>query len=240
MDLSDTDEEESMKNPVPQMPPRSPSPLLKESSITPQSSAGPPPPPPPPPPLPSVGAAPSSVSQDGVGQMTLMAKSKMHDELIRKAKLKELQESVSSSALSTTPGPPPPPPPPPPPMIAAPDNVSQDGVGQMTMMAKSKMHDELIKKAKLKEPPIPGPPPPPPPPAPTMVAAPDNVSQDGVGQMTMMAKSRMHDELIKKARRDSIEEEKSQRQATPPSPPLHPPGLVPGSFYSHCPTFPPS
>ena len=160
MDLSDTDEEESIKNPVPPMPPRSPSPLLKESSITPQSSAGPPqPPPPPPPPLSSVGAAPASVSQDGVGQMTLMAKSKMHDELIRKAKLKELQESVSSSAPSPIPGPPPPPPPPPsaPPMVAAPDNVSQDGVGQMTMMAKSKMHDELIKKAKLKETPIPGP-----------------------------------------------------------------------------------
>merc|ERR1712168_832159 len=67
MDLSDTDEEEAKVNPVPPMsPPPSP------PSI-PTTSGPPPPPPPPPPPIQGV-SAPEPVSQDSVGQRTMMAK----------------------------------------------------------------------------------------------------------------------------------------------------------------------
>ena len=230
MDLSDTDEEESMKNPVPPMsPPSTPSPPLQESPTIPKPSAGPPPPPPPPP-L-SLEAAPVSVCQDGIGQMTLMAKSKMHDELIRKAKLKNVQGSITTSVPppsgppATPPplAPPAPPPPPAPSMVAAPDNVSQDGIGQMTMMTKSRMHDELIRKAKrhscevektkrqatppsppLHPPgPCPPPPPPPPPPAPSQPSGTNSLSpnlDDSITHKTAMSKSRMHQELILKAK----------------------------------------
>merc|ERR1719245_1424676 len=133
MDLSDTDyeeEEEVVAPPPPPPPPPAP------------ASSGPPPPPSPP-------SAPAPVSEDGVGQMVMMAKSRMHDELIRRARRNTSPEDVKRQATPpspplTPPGPcPPPPPPPPPPQPAVAPNM-EDCVTQMTAMSKSKMHMELV------------------------------------------------------------------------------------------------
>jgi len=135
-------------------------------------------PPPPPPPPPTAAAGPPPVSQDGIGHMTLMAKSRMHAELIKKATLKS-KSSSSTPAMegiqsensikidkrqTPQPSPPPepptpaPPPPPPPPPAPAPmptnSNVKpdlSDGVSHMTAMSKSIMHEELISKAALRK-----------------------------------------------------------------------------------------
>jgi len=137
----------------------------------PPQTQGPPPPPPPPPPA---AAGPPPVSQDGVGHMTLMAKSRMHAELIKKATLKSksassaatievIQSSIKIDKRQTpqpspppeppTPAPPPPPPPPPAPMPTN-SNVKpdlSDGISHMTAMSKSIMHEELKSKAALRK-----------------------------------------------------------------------------------------
>jgi hypothetical protein len=46
---------------------------------------------------------------------------------------------------------PPPPPPPPPPPAAAPPNQPADGISHMSMMAKSRMQQELVAKARLRQ-----------------------------------------------------------------------------------------
>ncbi len=46
---------------------------------------------------------------------------------------------------------PPPPPPPPPPPAAAPPNQTADGISHMSMMAKSRMQQELVAKARLRQ-----------------------------------------------------------------------------------------
>jgi len=131
------------------------------------------PPPPPPPPPPAIGPPP--VSQDGIGHMTLMAKSRMHAELVKKATLKSKAFSSNSVAEVTHtetsplitnleapppapppeppfPAPPPPPPPPPAPSSATLTPDLSDGISHMTSMSKSKMHDELKSKALRKVP----------------------------------------------------------------------------------------
>ena len=139
MDLSDSEDEQKSVPPPPPPPP-------------PPGAA--PPPPPPPPPLPSAG--PTPVSQDGVGQMTMMAKSRMHEELIKKAKLKEMlvdRQATPPRPPPTPPGPCPPPPPPPPPPPAVSSKLTpnlDDCVTHQTAMSKSKMHQELISKAQTK------------------------------------------------------------------------------------------
>ena len=141
MDLSDSEDEQKSAPPPPPPPPH---------------PAAAPPPPPPPPPLPSAG--PTPVSEDGVGQMTMMAKSRMHEELIKKAKLKEKlvdRQATPPRPPPTPPGPcpPPPPPPPPPPALAVNSKLTpnlEDCVTHQTAMSKSKMHQELISKAQTK------------------------------------------------------------------------------------------
>jgi len=133
-------------------------------------------PPPPPPPPPPVAAGPPPVSEDGIGHMTLMAKSRMHAELIKKATIKS--KAISSAADKETiqpenspkikkretpqPTPPPeppipaPPPPPPPPPAPRPSSSAttpdlSDGISHMAAMSKSIMHEELISKAALRK-----------------------------------------------------------------------------------------
>ena len=60
----------------------------------------------------------------------------------------QLSESEEEGSGPTKGGAPPPPPGPPPPMVAAPAAVCEDGIGHNTRMSKSKMHAELIRKAK--------------------------------------------------------------------------------------------
>merc|ERR1712106_78523 len=163
------------------------------------------PPPPPPPPPPAIGPPP--VSQDGIGHMTLMAKSRMHAELVKKATLKSKAFSSNSVAEVTHtetsplitnleapppapppeppfPAPPPPPPPPPAPSSATLTPDLSDGISHMTSMSKSMMHEELKSKALRK---VPGPPlvqepptiaPPPPPPPPPAPASSSTLSPD--------------------------------------------------------------
>ena len=109
-------------------------------------------------------------TDDSVGQMTMMAKSRMQDALITKARarteagLEYSNRQATPPSLPLTPAlpppsqPPPPPPascplpPPPPPQPASasqPPNM-EDCVTQMTAMSKSKMHMELVSKAKLR------------------------------------------------------------------------------------------
>ena len=88
--------------------------------------------------------------------MTMMAKSRMHDELIRKA-IRRAEAGAGDSNRQATPPAPPlsppgpctPPPPPPPPQPAVAPNL-EDCVTQMTAMSKSKMHMELVSRAKLR------------------------------------------------------------------------------------------
>jgi len=64
----------------------------------------------------------------------------------------ELEDTVVESQAPAPAGPPPPPLPPPPPPPPAIANARQgDGISHMTMMAKSKMHEELVSKAKLRQ-----------------------------------------------------------------------------------------
>ena len=117
-------------------------------------------------------AAPAAVCEDGIGHNTRMSKSKMHAELIRKAKSRMAEEDeirpndeegygpappspvISSPTEPTKPptlSPPPPPPPPPPPAVPArcrPD--TSDGIAHNTAMSKADMHKELIAKSKVK------------------------------------------------------------------------------------------
>merc|ERR1711892_1330058 len=162
------------------------------------------PPPPPPPPPPAIGPPP--VSQDGIGHMTLMAKSRMHAELVKKATLKskafssnsvaEVTHTETSPLITNLEAPPPPPPPPPAPSSATLTPDLSDGISHMTSMSKSMMHEELKSKALRKvpvpplvqEPPtIAPPPPPPPPPAPSSTTCTPDLS-DGISHMTAMSK----------------------------------------------------
>ena len=62
------------------------------------SSSGPPPPPPPPPP-----AMVSSKGEDGISHMSMMAKSRMHEELVKKANARHLGTQEYSSSATTHP-----------------------------------------------------------------------------------------------------------------------------------------
>ena len=90
----------------------------------------------------------------------MMAKSRMHDELIKKATRRAEAGAEDSKRQATPPTPPlsppgpcPPPPPPPPPQPAVASSAApnmEDCVTQMTAMSKSKMHMELVSRAKLR------------------------------------------------------------------------------------------
>eukprot|EP00092_Neocalanus_flemingeri_P097072 GFUD01123658.1.p1 GENE.GFUD01123658.1~~GFUD01123658.1.p1 ORF type:complete len:231 (-),score=78.13 GFUD01123658.1:134-826(-) len=107
--------------------------------------------------------------------MTLMAKSRMHAELIKKATSKARGFSIDADAeitqpvtpppftkqqtpplppLPAPPAPAPPPPPPPPPSNPTLSADISDGISHMTSMSKSEMHKELISKAQSKKIPI--------------------------------------------------------------------------------------
>merc|ERR1711974_498255 len=117
---------------------------------------------------------------DGIGHNTRMSKSKMHAELIRKAKSRMAEEESTQNvhldeegygpappspdiSKATPPAPPPtssppPPPPPTPPPPTPPPVVSaqcrpdtSDGIAHSTAMSKADMHKELIAKSKFKD-----------------------------------------------------------------------------------------
>lgn len=158
-ELSDSEEETSIQ--------------IKENPVSPAPQQLPRPPSPPPPP-PAIGPAP--VSQDGIGHMTLMAKSRMHAELVKKATLKSRAFSSNSEPEviqpenpptvtklqapppdlppePPSPAPPPPPPPPPPASSTLSPDLS-DGISHMTAMSKSMMHEELKSKANSRKIPV--------------------------------------------------------------------------------------
>merc|ERR1712130_888722 len=154
-----------------------------EEGVGPSLGAAPPPPPPgpPPPPPPPMVAAPAAVCEDGIGHNTRMSKSKMHAELIRKAKSRMVEEESTQNvhldeeeygpappspviSKATQPAPPPtssPPPPPPPPPLPPPPPPpavsaqcrpdTSDGIAHSTAMSKADMHKELIAKSKFKD-----------------------------------------------------------------------------------------